>query len=53
MDAASLLKDNIAERALEDRLAEVESVTTEDPKSRFEDSPVTIFISRRACTIYF
>ena len=54
-DAASLLKGNIAQDA--SRLAEVESVTTEDSKLMFGDSLIdsliTICISRRARTIYF
>ena len=51
VDAANLLKGNIAQGA--NRLAEVESVTTEDSELRFGDSLITICISRRARTIYF
>ena len=43
VDAACLLKDNIAQDA--SRLAEVESVTTEDSKLRFGDSLVDSLIT--------
>jgi hypothetical protein len=53
-DATSLvLQDiHIAVRVA-NLLAEAEGVTTEDPKSRFGDSLITICISHRAHTMYF